>query len=376
MVFPFIECYMTSRNKKRRILFIGPFPPPIGGDTVTTLNLFRSRYWAESNIAVSRVNTSAGDRVRLYEEKLSVGDVLRGARIFSNVFVKLPRADAVLLLANSRFVLTAGLAIILLCRLFRKPLIVRLFGTSLVQRIEECGRSRRTFVVSHLDKVTYVLAQTNAFADWLIHDAGLSAKRVIRFPNYLPDGVFHEHRTRKLFAGNCIFVGQVKREKGIFDIIEALRGRDDLRCDFYGQIVDRDRELFLGDISKQENIRYEGVIEPGSVIDVIGRYDAFLLPTYHGGEGYPTVILEAFAAGVPVVTTEWRSLPELVENGVRGILVPIRSPDKICEALDRLSADRDLYETIADNAFDFVRSFSEKELIRNTLITMIEEIWK
>lgn len=370
------ECEMTSRNKKKSALLIGPLPPPIGGDTVSTLVLSESRYWAESNIAVSQINTSAGNRVRLYEERLSAGDVLRGIRILMKVCVKLPSTGAALLWANSRFLLTAGLGIILLCRLFRKPLIVKLIGTSLVQRMGECGRSRMKFSVSILNKVTYLLAETNAFMDWLVNEAGLSADRVVWVPNLLPDGTFRESYTIKHFTGNCIFVGQVKREKGIFDIVEALRGRSDLRCDFYGQLVDRDRELFLGKVTELDNVRYEGVIEPGAVSDVISRYDALLLPTYHGGEGYPAVILEAFAAGVPVVTTEWRSIPEIVEDGVRGILVPIRSPEKVREAIDRLLADQNLYESIAHNAFEYVKSFSEREVIRNTIITMIEDIWK
>lgn len=372
----FFECEMTSRNKKKSVLLIGPLPPPIGGDTVTTLILTESRYWAENDITVSLINTSAGSRVRLYEEKLSAGDVLRGIRIVTKVCVKLPSADAALLWANSRFLLTAGLAIILLCRLFRKPLIVKLIGTSLVQRMDECGRSRSKFSVAILNKVTYMLAETNAFVDWLVNEAGLSTGTVVWVPNLLPDGTFRESYAKKHFTGDCIFVGQVKREKGIFDIIEALRGRSDLSCDFYGQLVDRDRELFLGKVAELDNVRYEGVIEPGVVSDIISRYGALLLPTYHGGEGYPAVILEAFAAGVPVVTTEWLSIPEIVEDGVKGVLVPVKSPEKIREAIDRLLADQDLYESIAHNAFEYVKSFSEKEVIRNTIIAMIEKIWE
>ncbi|HEY5133348.1 MAG TPA: hypothetical protein VII85_06660, partial [Candidatus Krumholzibacteriaceae bacterium] len=74
----------------KRVLLIGPFPPPIGGDTVLTLNVSRSRYWGERGITIDCIDTSAGDRVRSLDETLTFGDLLRGMRIFSELAVKLP----------------------------------------------------------------------------------------------------------------------------------------------------------------------------------------------------------------------------------------------------------------------------------------------
>jgi glycosyltransferase involved in cell wall biosynthesis len=360
--------------KRVRAILIGPMPPPIGGDTVLTLNMSRSRYWRESGIELALVNTSAGDRVRLYEERLGAGDVLRGLRIVARASVEIPRSGAVLLWANSRFLCTAGLAIVLLCRLLRKPLLVKAFGTSLVQRMEEYRPLRRRFTASILDKITYLLAETNGFVRWLVDDAGLAATRVVHVPNMIPDESFKGSFARRRFSGKCIFVGQIKREKGVFDIIEALKGEsEDFRCDFFGQLVDRDREEFLERISGRDNLRYKGIIEPGGVCDVIRGYDALLLPTYHGGEGYPAVLLEAMAAGVPVVTTNWRSISEIVPDEVRGMLIPVKSPEALRDVLMRFSSDQDLYNAIAKNAYEYVNAFSEKEIVGNTIIGLIKD---
>ncbi len=105
---------------------------------------------------------------------------------------------------------------------------------------------------------------------------------------------------------------------------------------------------------------------------IVAGYDAVLLPTYHLGEGYPAVILEAYAAGVPVVATNWLSLPEMVEDGVRGFLVPVRSPEKIREAVGRLSADERLYESMRGKALEYVESFSERAIIGNILVPLVE----
>ena len=61
-------------------------------------------------------------------------------------------------------------------------------------------------------------------------------------------------------------------------------------------------------------VGYCDVVEPDNVLDVLWQYDALLLPTYQPGEGYPGVIIEACAVGLPVICTLWHRLPELVDG--------------------------------------------------------------
>jgi glycosyltransferase involved in cell wall biosynthesis len=61
-------------------------------------------------------------------------------------------------------------------------------------------------------------------------------------------------------------------------------------------------------------------------------------------EGLPTVLLEAQAMGVPVVSTFHSGIPEAVADGVTGILVPERDSEKLAAAILRLLEDRDLWQ--------------------------------
>ncbi|MGD1047657.1 MAG: glycosyltransferase family 4 protein [Candidatus Krumholzibacteriaceae bacterium] len=360
----------------KRVLLIGPFPPPIGGDTVLTLNVSRSRYWGERGITIDSIDTSAGGRVRLPDERLTLRDALRGTRILIELVAKLPRCGAVLLWANSRFIVTEGVAIILMCRACRKPIFVKVFGAYLARRILRMPQPCKKLLLLVLAKAVVILPETETLAREFIEECGFPVRRVQVLSNFLPDASFGDASGPKRFSGRCVFFGQVKREKGVFDIIDAIGGRANVSCDFYGPLLERDREDFLGAISRHRNLSYRGVVQPGAVSKVAMAYDVLLLPTYHQGEGYPAVILEAYSVGVPVIATKWLSLPEIVEHGVQGLLVPVRSPEEIRKALETLGADERLYESMRRNARAYVQSFSERAILGEILVPRVAEVLK
>jgi glycosyltransferase involved in cell wall biosynthesis len=284
---------------------------------------------------------------------------------------RLGRSDVVLLWGNNRFVVTAGLGIMLCCRLARRPILVKVFGGYLAERIGRLPHPWRRSAVALLGGAECVLAETRALARALVVEAGLPADRVVFLPNFIPSVAAAEARHGRRFSGKCVFFGQMKREKGIFDIVEALGGRDDCSCDFFGPFVERDRPAFLDAIRERSNLRYRGVAEPGTVSRAAGEYDVLLLPTYHPSEGYPAVVLEAYAAGIPVISTRWRSIPEIVIDGETGLLVSARAPSEILGALDALRSDPERYEAMARKASAFVRSFSEDEVVGRLLVPRV-----
>ncbi len=95
--------------------------------------------------------------------------------------------------------------------------------------------------------------------------------------------------------------------------------------------------------------RYRGVLPPEEVPATMAGYDAFVLPTYHPGEGYPGVILEALAAGIPIVATRWRMVPELVDEE-SGLLVEPRDADDLFRAMQRLVNEPALFRRLREGA--------------------------
>jgi glycosyltransferase involved in cell wall biosynthesis len=100
---------------------------------------------------------------------------------------------------------------------------------------------------------------------------------------------------------------------------------------------------------------------------VFAAADIACLPTYYG-EGVPKFLIEAGACALPAVTTDWPGCREIVEDGVNGILVPIRDPEAVADAVERLAKDPALREEMGRRGREHVLAhYSTARVIETTL---------
>ena len=150
---------------------------------------------------------------------------------------------------------------------------------------------------------------------------------------------------------NILAVGRLSREKGFALLIEAvaqLRAEGvplQLRLVGDGPLRS-DLEAASHDL--HECVTLTGELPPSAVREELGRADIFCLPSF--SEGLPVSIMEAMAAGVPVVTTWVAGIPELAENGVTALTVPPARADALDDALRALSGDPALRQRLAEEA--------------------------
>jgi lipopolysaccharide/colanic/teichoic acid biosynthesis glycosyltransferase len=140
------------------------------------------------------------------------------------------------------------------------------------------------------------------------------------------------------------FVGRFTRDKGIAELVQAyqtVRARfPEARLMLLGRFESGDP---VPEAARRFIETAPGVIHVGYVPDPAAHYqamDMLALPTYR--EGYPTVVLEAAAAGKPVVATRATGAVDAVEDGVTGLLVPVGDAAALADALLRLLGDAKL----------------------------------
>jgi colanic acid/amylovoran biosynthesis glycosyltransferase len=93
----------------------------------------------------------------------------------------------------------------------------------------------------------------------------------------------------------------------------------------------------------QNRVRFHGPLPEPAVLDLLERADLFVLPSVIASdgtmEGLPVVLVEALAAGVPVVATRISGVPELIRDGETGLLAEPGRADDLRRAMSRLLAD-------------------------------------
>ena len=142
----------------------------------------------------------------------------------------------------------------------------------------------------------------------------------------------------------CTF-SRVSREKGIEDAVRAVEaantelGHQAFSLDIYGQIDPGQTEWFES-LQKTfpKYIRYGGCIPYNKSAEVLKEYFALLFPTYYEGEGFAGTLIDAYAAGVPVVASDWKYNTELI-NRHTGYTYPTGNQTAFVSLLKEIASD-------------------------------------
>lgn len=362
---------MKKRQGDHTFVAIGPLPPPIGGDTVSFSRLVHSQILKQANITLEIIDSSRKEKESKLVRRLDLKDAMAAVRIFAKAFHKRNQVAGILIWANNRFAYTLGLLLIMLYRFSKKKVILKLFGGDFEEEYRALPGWYRAIIRRIFGMADHILPQSSEMCRFFTERMGLASECVTHFPNFLPD----EPRPimEKSVCGPIrgIFVGQIREEKGIFRIIEALRQEHAFSCTFYGPIFDRERDRFLQEVKELPNANYGGVLSASHVIDTIVPYHFLLLPSFHRGEGYPAVIVEAFFASTPVISTNWRMIPELVQHGQNGFLVEPDAGDQIAIVVRSIQNDQTSYVNMCAAAQESARQFTAEKVLGTILLPML-----
>jgi glycosyltransferase involved in cell wall biosynthesis len=197
------------------------------------------------------------------------------------------------------------------------------------------------------NEVDRYIALTN-FARTVFIRGGFPSTRIEVKPNFIADPGLP---APGLDRSGALFVGRLSQEKGVSPLIQAARQFGfKLRIAGTGPEADSLRKL------ASPNVTFLGPISKESVIDEIRRASVVVLPSIWY-EGFPMVLIEAFACATPVVASNIGALAEIVESGRTGFLATPGDPVELGVHVMRILADPDISESLGQAAR---RTFLEK----------------
>ncbi len=174
-----------------------------------------------------------------------------------------------------------------------------------------------------------------------------------------------------------IFVGRIVRDKGINELVNAFVEFNSLypktRLLLVGRMESELDPLLPETIAKINNCK---AIEPvGSQADVrswMAASDALVFPSYR--EGFPNVVIEAGAMGLPSIVTDINGANEIIKDGLNGIIIPVKDEKRLLEAMIEMYTNDEMRNNMAEKALPMVASRYECHMVRQALYDFYESL--
>jgi glycosyltransferase involved in cell wall biosynthesis len=151
-----------------------------------------------------------------------------------------------------------------------------------------------------------------------------------------------------------LFLGVVGRRKGAFELLRALRraldhpSAPDLRLVLAGNGELEEARALVRELDLAGRVEIPGWIRTEEKLRRLQEADVFVLPTHH--EGLPLALIEAMAAGLPLISTRASGIPDVVEDGKTGLLITPGNVSDLSEAIVRLAADPEMRRRMGEAA--------------------------
>ena len=180
-------------------------------------------------------------------------------------------------------------------------------------------------LVHFLKRCAGIYVETNTMYDRLIK--AYSFSNIFIIPNFKPLKILAPGSLKNTtkFPLKLLTLSRVMEEKGICDAISAVQevneknGKTLYELDIYGNIESKFEEKFKAVMSGAPSyIKYKGIIDSQNTVHNIKDYYALLFPTRYMTEGLPGAIIDAYSAGLPIISSRWDSYSEIINEGVTG----------------------------------------------------------
>ena len=189
------------------------------------------------------------------------------------------------------------------------------------------------FILPHTaKKASRIICVSNFVRDTLLKK--YASKTTIISPGvntslYKPDPKVKREENLVLFIARY---KKMYRMKGLYYLIEAIKMLQGVRLRIVGEI----------EASDNKNIEYVGVKQGKELVEEMQKASLVVLPSLAHMESFGMVLIEAMACQTPVVGTNIGGIPEVIKDGIDGLIVPTQDNNALALAISKILADKDL----------------------------------
>lgn len=169
-----------------------------------------------------------------------------------------------------------------------------------------------------------------------------SSKKIAIVPNGLEDDAFHFLPLNRTVGDKTVilFVGMVAESKGVSILLQAamlLMKKHNIRVQYVGGFAslayEREVYNFIDEHQLHKIVQFFGIQQGYDKWKFFAEADIFCFPSFYESESFGNVLVEAMMFELPVVATDWRGIPDVVQHNETGILVPVKDAQAVANAL-------------------------------------------
>jgi glycosyltransferase involved in cell wall biosynthesis len=362
---------------KSNILFLLHLPPPIHGSSMVGKFIKESQL-INDNYKTSYINLLASKNVddagNLNLLKV-IGVIKVVYQLFLNLIFYRPRLCYIALTATG-FAFYRDLLLITIIKMFPIKRIYHLHNKGIKEK-------QNSPVHNFFYRFAFKNAKVIILSERLYEDIAKFVPKTDVFicPNGIPEisQSFLHYNKRVDSIPTILFLSNLIESKGVFILLEAMAILNQNGIDFKGIFVGGE-----GDISKELLNRKIQELELYEVVSYLGKRfgeekeemfkqaDIFAFPTYF--ETFGLVIIEAMQHSLPVISTTEGGIPDIIENGVNGYLVPQRNIEMLAEKLEILIGNEALRLQMGENGYKRYKQQYTLERFESNLEKILKEV--
>jgi glycosyltransferase involved in cell wall biosynthesis len=334
----------------KKLLFIAPLPPPVTGQSIISGALYAEleKHYKVIPFNYTRkdVKADAGFRPSRISGILSLARSLGKEKGAQLVYFTISQS----MFGNLKdlyFLWKMG-------RKLRRRTVIHLHGGHF-----DTWFKSAPFIIKFLNRIMFKEVATGIVLSNSLRRCLrplLPDERIREVPNFIDSNLVIKEaaladKWQKNKPLNLLFLSNFIREKGYRELLEAFvilpeEVRKRYRLHLAGKFENSvDEQAFLGLIHGSTDILYHGVVSGEKKRKLLHDSHLFVLPSYYPVEGQPVSILEAYASGSVVVTTDQGGIPDIFTDGENGFQVEKKSVPALSDVLLRVAEiDRELLQ--------------------------------
>lgn len=276
-------------------------------------------------------------------------------------------------------------------RLLNKRIVLHLKGGGWLSFYKENRQWFRFLMEKTYNKADTIIVLGELLRDQFAFIPGCESKIEVVM-NGLPinSTIIEPKQFNQVEPFKLLYLSNLIPSKGYLDVLEAChilcnkRGLS-IQCDFCGAFIriageeksfspkEAERAFFrrIEKFNLARIVKYHGVVRDDQKTELLENANVLILPTNYPWEGQPVSIIEALAFGNPVISTNYRGIPEEVIDGYNGYLIPFGDADQIADKIELMWNSPELYFRLSKNAISHYQEHFTQVAHLNRLIPII-----